>query len=373
MRMIFYHPAPIQENASSASGIRPFKMLSAFKSAGFVVDTVCGFPPERAASIRTIKENVSRGVVYDFVYGENTTYPFPLCDPDHNPKYIFLDYSFWLWIRLKKIPFGCFYRDVYWKFPEFYKPMPFVKRLIFNVFHYMDVFLLRKTAKVLFLPSKEMALHMPFNFKPEHIEALPPGCDLKENACYLKPNPGALINVFYVGGVLPPAYKLEPMLNFFSSQTGRFRLTICCREAEWVVAMREGIYKEINSPNIRIVHKNGSDLEQEWLQSSLFLALWEKIPYRDFAAPFKILEAVGYGLPIITTSGTAAGNFVEENNLGWSINPTVEELKSLLEKIRQNPGLLKEKKSAALSIQKNHTWEARAGKVAELLRLKGQK
>lgn len=367
MRMIFYHPAPIQENASSASGIRPFKMLSAFKRAGFEVDTVCGYPPERATSIRTIKKNVAKGVEYDFVYGENTTYPFSLCDPDHNPKYLFLDYSFWIWLKRKKIPYGCFYRDIYWKFPEFHKAIPIIKRLIFRVFYYMDVLFLKRTTKILFLPSREMALHVPFNFKPECIEPLPPGCDIKEGTYSLRANSDAPINVFYAGGILPPAYNLEPMLSFFSSQTGRFRLTICCREAEWDVVVQKGVYNEINSPNIRIVHKNGPDLEEEWLRSSLFLALWERITYRDFAVPFKIFEALGYGVPVITTSDTEAGNFVEANNLGWSINPTAEELKSLLEKIQQSPGLLKEKRSAALSIQKNHTWEARAARVAELL------
>jgi hypothetical protein len=59
---IFYHPAPIRENATSASGNRPFKMLFAFRNAGFTVDTVCGYPQERANSSHLIKENVAQGI-----------------------------------------------------------------------------------------------------------------------------------------------------------------------------------------------------------------------------------------------------------------------------------------------------------------------
>jgi hypothetical protein len=37
-------------------------MLFAFRNAGFTVDTVCGYPQERANSSHLIKENVAQGI-----------------------------------------------------------------------------------------------------------------------------------------------------------------------------------------------------------------------------------------------------------------------------------------------------------------------
>lgn len=367
MRIIFYHPAPIRENATSASGIRPFKMLSAFKNAGFIVDTVCGYPQERASSIRLIKEKVAQGIKYDFAYGENTTYPFPLSDPYHKLKYLCLDYAFWRWLKKNKIPFGCFYRDIFWRFSAFTKKTSLFKRLVFYFFHYLDVLLLKQYTASLFLPSVEMSPFLPFKFTFDHIQALPPGCEIEEQSIDSLHYSQETLNLFYVGGILPPLYNLSAVLNFFSTSRTNSKLTLCCREKEWELVEQKKIYDEFNFREINLVHKQGVDLREYWNSASVFLALWENLQYLDFAVPFKLFEAIGYGVPIITTRDTAAGRIVETNNLGWAIAPTVEEFACLMRKIQNNPKLLEEKRRNILAVRKNHTWEARINKVVEVL------
>lgn len=372
MRIIFYHPVPIKKNASSASGIRPAKMLSAFRSTGFVVDEVCGYGTERKASIQRIKKNVSKGIHYSFGYGENTTLPFPLNEPSHVPLFPFLDYSFWIWLKKNKIPFGCFYRDIYWRFPEFRKGIPFHKWAAPLPLHYTDVYLLKKLGAVFFLPSEGMARFLPFSTDNERISTLPPGCDIFPPAGTgrVTPSTGNL-NFFYVGGVVPPNYDMSPMMDFFSSPRKKVTFTLCCREKEWQFLNDTAICERLPSQNLIVIHKSGNDLNQYWENASVFLALWGETPYRDFAVPFKIFESIGHGVPVITTQGTAAGAFVKQNNFGWTIEPTAAALESLVNELITYPSLLDEKKQSIFSEQHKHTWEARARQAADIL-LRGE-
>ncbi|NLE27464.1 MAG: glycosyltransferase [Clostridiaceae bacterium] len=369
MRIIFYHPAPIKENATSASGIRPAKMLNAFRTAGFEVDEVCGFGAERKVAINAIKKKVNQGIHYAFAYGENTTLPFALNEPSHFPLYPFLDYSFWYWLKQHNIPFGCFYRDFYWRFPEFRKGIAFHKWSVPLPFHFADIAFLTKTCTKLFLPSEGVASYLPFKNDKKLICALPPGCDeiadnSKDTTSYLD---AELLNVFYVGGITPPNYDLSPMFDFFSQPKEKVNFTLCCREQEWLNIMKNKNYLNFNSEAINIIHKSGDELSPYWSSASVFLSLWGETPYHDFGAPFKFYEALGHGIPIITTRGTAAGDFVDTQGFGWAIEPTAHALASLMDHLLHNPALIKEKKERIRTERHKHTWTERARFAATVL------
>lgn len=368
MRMIFYHPVPIEQGTplNRASKLRPVRMLAAFKKIGITVDEVCGYGKERKAAIDSIKENYKNGIKYDFAYGENTTLPFMLNEKNHIPKYPFLDYSFFAWLKRKNIPFGCFYRDIYWKFPEFKNFSSLGKWLIPLFFHYMDVYLLKKLSSRLFLPSYLMQNYLPFNFIKTTFDSLPPGCDLDENVddCCISGKKREILNFFYVGGVAPPNYDITPMLSFFSKKREDISFTLACRKNEW-----EELSKTISKnkiDNINLLHKSSEELIPYWRKSSVFLALWGDVTYRNFAMPFKIIESIGYGLPIITSKKTAVGCFVEKNGFGWAIEPNPTALEQLVELIKSNPDILKEKKLNIIKERSKHTWEARAQKVVNI-------
>lgn len=55
-RMIFHIPLKINRERSSASQIRPLKMIEAFKKVGFEVDLVEGYGKERKKQIKKIKK-----------------------------------------------------------------------------------------------------------------------------------------------------------------------------------------------------------------------------------------------------------------------------------------------------------------------------
>ncbi|MEZ5239765.1 MAG: hypothetical protein R2716_12740 [Microthrixaceae bacterium] len=49
--------------------------------------------------------------------------------------------------------------------------------------------------------------------------------------------------------------------------------------------------------------------------------MFEPHPYRAFAMPVKLFEAIGHGLPCLADSDTAAGDFVRRTAFGWPVEP----------------------------------------------------
>lgn len=76
-----------------------------------------------------------------------------------------------------------------------------------------------------------------------------------------------------------------------------------------------------------------------------------------------MFEYLGHYIPIIATKDTAAGKFIEKENLGWSIEYNQEALKQCLHNILQNPTLLQEKRESEISAYEANTWKARAKQV----------
>lgn len=367
MRMIYYYPAPIQENAKSASGIRPRRMLEAFKNIGYTVDCVTGYSKERNEAIKKVKENVKRNIKYDFAYGEDTTLPFAMNDPSHIPVSPFMDYFFWAWMKKMGIPFGCFYRDMYWRFPEYRNGLAFYKWASPLPFHYLDVFMLKKYTAKIFFPTIECADELPFKLPYSIKEALPPGGEFIEVSTDKRVCRNVQLKLFYVGGITPPIYNMTPLIDFVSATDLPVSLTICCRENEYISVLNKNIYKHLSSKAIKVIHKSGRELDEFWENSNIFIIAREKARYLKNAMPFKVFEAIGHAMPIIISEGSAAADFVEKYDFGWKIEPTKEELNSLIKSILNNPEILEEKKQSLLAHRNEHTWEARAKHVSETL------
>ncbi len=84
-RIIFHLPFRPDINRASASQIRPFKMIEAFKASGYRVDIVMGCAKERKGLIERIKQNIKNGIVYDFLYSESSTMPTLLTESHRIP------------------------------------------------------------------------------------------------------------------------------------------------------------------------------------------------------------------------------------------------------------------------------------------------
>lgn len=357
-RCIFHYPGPIQENPSSGSAVRPNRMLNAFKAIGYEVEEVTGFSKERAEKIKAVRKKIKNGVKYDFVYSENTSMPTAMADSDHVPRHPVMDEVFLKKCRKAGIPVGLFYRDAYWQFPLYKESVKWFVPLVTIPIYKRELKGYRKCTDVLFVPSNEFAEAI--GYKGRYQE-LPPGgdpCGIEERKASDK------ISIFYVGG-LSGLYDITVPVKVISEYP-EISLTICCSEKEWNA--NSSIKQTVaDCGHINVVHKKKHELEPFYHDADITMAYFENNSYRDLAMPVKLFEYLGYGKPVIATSGTAAGRYIAEHDAGWCIDFSSAEFRKLIESLIADPAVIDEKAANAMKIAPENTWEARASTVAAIL------
>ena len=364
MNIIFHHPLPLDENAKSASGIRPLRMLAAFKELGCDVDLVTGYSAERIRCIAKVKENIKQGKKYDFVYSESSTMPTLLTDPHHLPLHPFLDWQFFSSCKKNNIPIGLFYRDIYWLFDNYGKGLNPIKAAVAKLAYRFDLWVYQKTLTKLYLPSLEMGAYVP-RLDPSRFSALPPGHTLPhiitQPATELSKRP---LKLFYVGG-MSSHYQMHELFKAISNLPN-IELTICTRESEWQSVQHE--YPEL-TPNIQVVHLSGAEMEAQLQACDIAVLFVKPQEYWEFASPVKLYEYLGFQKPILASEGTLAGRFVEEQGVGWTRPYDVNSVTTLLKELSTTPALLNPVYEKLKQVAPHHSWKARAEQVIKDLTL----
>jgi glycosyltransferase involved in cell wall biosynthesis len=354
--MIFHVPFRLNPEAKSASGIRPVKMRQAFENIGYRVLEISGTSRERRSSMKEIKSLIRSGLAVDFVYSEASTQPTAFTDP-YFSLHPFFDNNFLAWCRRHGIKVGLFYRDIYWQFPDYVKAIGWFYANVLRQFYRVDLLGYRRAVDKIYLPSMRMAKFITF-IPQRRCQALPPGSESIGGAAE---KPG--LNIFYVGGI-GSYYRLHEAVAAVSRVPGS-HLTICTREQEW--AKESATYSSVLDSATTVVHASGAELEPLFDKADMGCLFLEPISYREFAAPLKLYEYLGHGKPIIATQGTLAGDFVEENGIGWAIPYQASALVDLLVDLQKNPHKLQEKVERTLQVRADHTWDARARQVRDEL------
>lgn len=358
--MIFHHPLPLNPNATSASGIRPVKMLAAFKELGYNVDLVTGYSSERQRCIKKIKENLNNGVVYDFVYSESSTMPTILTDRHHLPLHPLLDWHFFSLCKKNNIPIGLFYRDIYWLFGGYGSGINPLKKVFAKLAYRFDLWVYKRTLDTLYLPSIKMGDYVPY-IAPSTFKPLPPGHDQSsETKPELSSFSDRQLKLFYVGG-MSDHYQMHELFSAVANLK-HIELTICTRKDEWLSVKAE--YPEITD-NIHIVHLSGQEMEESLQSCDIALLFVKPQEYREFASPVKLYEYLGHKKPIIATQGTLAGQFVAENGVGWSLPYDQGSLVALLNVLIEQPDLFIEVKQKLEDVASEYSWKARAFQVVK--------
>ncbi|MFL0246909.1 glycosyltransferase [Candidatus Clostridium stratigraminis] len=362
-RCIVHMPFYVDTDYPSGSQIRPMKMIDAFRNIGYEVDVVIGYGNTRKLQIKSIEANIKKGIKYDFMYSESSTEPTLLTEKNHIPVFPFLDFNFLKFCKNSGIKIGLFYRDIHWKFSQYKATVPLTKRLIAYVFYHYDLYKYNRLVDVLYLPSARMYEYIPFDFKGR-VEELPPALDDKNTYCgYNKKDEINNLHIFYVGG-LNYLYNLQYLFQVVS-EIKELKLTVCCRKKEWENEKTK--YEKYISDRIQVIHKSGDDLIPYFKEADLFNIFVEPLKYWEFAVPVKLFDYIAYQKPIISTKNTAAGEFIEKNNIGWSIDYSKESLRKQLIYIFKNQELLDEKTNNINKIIAENTWKARAKKVVDNL------
>ncbi|MBD0412929.1 glycosyltransferase [Pseudoalteromonas distincta] len=366
--MIFHHPLPLNYQATSASGIRPIKMLNAFKSLGYKVDLVTGYSAERKKRIKKIKNNIEKGLEYDFVYSESSTMPTILTDRHHLPLNPLLDFGFFKFCKRQNIKIGLFYRDIYWAFEGYGNDLNLLKIATAKLAYKYDLKNYNKYLTKLYLPSLEMGKYVPI-VNGKIFEALPPGSDSNNHFdadANLSSSEDEKLNIFYVGG-MSEHYQMHLLFKVVS-QFPKIILTICTRENEWLSV--KDTYPALTD-NIKIVHKVGEDMKMLMQQADIVSVFVKPHEYWEFAAPVKLYEYLGSRKPILASNGTLAANFVKNNKIGWAIDYKPSSLTKFFVDLVNDRQKLVKVKGEMNAVAEQHTWVARAKQVQKDLKNEG--
>lgn len=358
MGIVFFSPLELMEERLSGSAVRPGKMMEAFEQVGATVIRCIG--PSWARR-KIWAEVFAREKGIAGVYAELATLPVALTDPDHLPRAVAMDSRAFQRCRARGWPVGAFYRDVYWRFPEYRVEIPLWKRIIPFPFYHLELWQLRRSVDHFFLPSVPMLDFIPGKFPAAHVSALPPGAACLDLRAAAGPKQPGALHLLYVGGIGPPLYDLTHMFRAVDKLEG-VTLTVCCRKSEWV--KHHSFYGPTRG--LEVVHTSGAGLNDLYVRADAFLMALRPTPYRRFAMPVKLFEAMGAGVPIIASADTAAGRLVLEEKIGWVVGAE-EELVALLARLRQEPDSVAAVRERVRQVRENHTWRARARQVLTVL------
>lgn len=356
--MIFHAPYPLDRSSDRASRFRPVKMHDAFEDLGYEVWPVTGYGRERAAKVKSIRQAMEDGVSFDFCYSESSTMPMTMCDPGHLPTRPFLDSDFFSFLRKSGVPVGHFLRDIYWAFPKYREEVSWAKGQVALAGYAWDLRNLRSTLTKLYLPTLEMADHI--DVSGLSIAELPPGHDIADYT----PGPSQGVRMLYVGDV-GVFYRFEAMAAAVTNAArsgADVKLTICTREDSWTRFRAD--YESVLSDAIEVVHAGGSGLASLYAKANLASLFVEPDDYWRFSMPVKMFEYVGYGKPILSSTDSRSSQFVDTEDVGWSVAYDAELCSALLVDLAANPDRLAAASERVRLAAHRHSWLARARQVA---------
>ena len=369
MKCIFHMPLPLDKKSKSASGIRPCKMLQAFKDIGYDVYAITGYAKERKAAIKTLKKKIQEGEKFDFLYSESSTMPTALTEKKHIPPHYLLDFSFFKFCAKQSIKIGLFYRDIYWKFDDIYKCLlPKWKYICAIKSYQYDLWQYKRLLTKFYVPSEKIYPYIEIPELKNKLDTLPPGCEeriVKNKKILQRDFNKEPLKIFYVGG-LGSEYKILELFKAVS-MISCCDLTICCREKEWNDNIEE--YKKyINFPNIHIVHVSGDSLNPYYESTDICSLIFKPNEYRNLAVPFKAFEYLSWEKPTLVSKNTLIGDWTERNGTGWLVKYQSDDIYNTVMEIINHPQDLYDKVCKCKIAKQRNLWTIRAQKVALDLR-----
>lgn len=353
--VIFHHPLPIEADPTVGSTTHVTRMMQGLEAAGFELEVVAGYSRERLRAMERVRADLAKGRVFRFAYAEASTAPTSLNDPRHVPTHPLADYWFFRALRRHGLPIGLFYPDVHWRYPFYRSAVPSVKRRLAEAFYRYDLRWYRDVVDVLFMPSSRMRLAVPGWETSDRVVGLAPGGQVEPMP--LNGRPGEL-HLFYVGSISPPLYDIGDLITAVR-EVPEVRLTISCPASETNLATA------IRDDRITVVHEHGDALVDRYRACDVACLVYTPEPYRVFAMPVKLFEAIGYGRPLLANPGTSAANFIASANVGWVVDPA--DLTGMLRRLAADSTLVRSAYESVLAQQSLHSWESRARFVAASL------
>jgi len=303
------------------------------------------------------------GEKFDLVYVEAPTNPISYARVLRVPIINLLDHAFLLFVKIKGVPIGLFYRDVYWS--EAFSPRreKSLREKVLTIFQKLDLWFYSTYVNVLFLPSLRMLPHITRGERFSKVEELPSGCEAV-SSLVTRSKKNESLSMVYVGGVSRKHYDMRLLFEAVAD-CPFLKLTCVFREDEWRSVERD--YSLGDHGNINVLQAHGEKLGGLLERASLASIIIRPVPYWDFAMPYKLFEYMGFGLPVLASKGTAVADFIEANDIGWTVDYDADKIKALMIELNADRSQLERKVENIRKVVSLHTWDARASSVIRSL------
>ncbi|MGG3925097.1 glycosyltransferase [Metabacillus fastidiosus] len=364
--IIVYFPYELQKNPKSGSGVRPKRIVEAFKryctEKELELVLISGTTSERERLIEQYKEQ-NRFSDALFCYMENSTMPYWFTDPDRKPKKLKMDSDFWTLLKKHHIPISLFYRDVYWKFDDMYVPPKGIKflRYLMRKVYERELKTYEKSVDLLYLPSLEMNRYVGWKGT---ISELPPGMEdvqtEQRELALEKP-----FQAVFVGGISDQIGILMMLESFkqINEKETVVKLELVCRKEEYNKYKEMQQYEQYSWLNVR--HLSGDELIDIYKHTHIALIPREKNAYHDFAVPVKLFEYLSYHLPVAATDCDAQARILTEQGFGTVSNVDKDHYAQAVLDLLQTDRYKEAKQQIEQNAKKNHSWYARVCQVAK--------
>ena len=353
-RLLYLTFIPLNSAPTSGSSVRPLKMKEALEGLDIEVRTFGGINNDIPLRKKT------NGEIRDLL----KTWKPDACyiEPPSGPLFYFGDVELIRQLHRMEIPISLFYRDAYWKYPEYSAERKLsakdrVKRSIIKQMQMYQWHVFQKNIDLIYFPSVTMAKE----FDCPKKDVLPPGGFIpKMNEKRELSNP---LQFIFVGGAARnhgTFLTLEAFEKLNESKV-KGKLYYICPQEQWCGL---GIKKEKYIDWLEVIHVSGDErLKSYYEKTDVALLTAPRSFYRDFAVPVKLFEYISYLKPILVTDCVETARVVEENQVGWVTRDDVGSVAAQLEYLCNHHDEVSRMRDRMTQARENNLWINRAKKV----------
>ena len=340
----------------SGSSVRPQKMQEAFNSLDIEVRTFDG----ANNSIRQRKKAVSNIKKVLNEWKPDVCY----IEPPSGPMFYWGDIALIKRMHRIGVPISLFYRDAYWKHPEYAYEKKLrirdrIKRFLIKRMQIYQWNVFRKSIDLIYFPSETMAKE----FDCRHKDTLPPGgflADVKTKEVLNNP-----LQFIFVGGAAKNhgTFLTIEAFDLLNVSGIKAKVTYVCPQNQWdSLGIDEDDYKDW----LEVVHTSGdANLKPLYEQADVALLIAPRTTYRDFAVPIKIYEYISYLRPIFVTNCTETARIVNDNQIGWIVEDDIDSIVNKLTELCSHPEDILTVSQNMFEARNRNLWTSRAQKVIQ--------
>lgn len=345
-KIVYYFPGEISSNSDRASIKRPYETKTWLEK-NRDCKVVSGIITERIEGLRSIINDSEFDYGSSYMLMDSINMPMILRDYQNGVLSSLTELYLLNKCRRKGLKVAFFYRDLYWRDSAF-RDVYSVKWWLKQIFSWFEWHLVSRNVDLFCLPTGGISRLLPKSVVP-NIEFLPGIIEKNGLSGFKRLKHKDSYELFYVGGLKPPFYNIEDLIEV--ANLPNVNLTIVCREDEWL-----NLKSRWNSiDHISVYHRKSDELAEFYAKADFFIDLRRNNGYYSLAFPYKYIESVSHGVPVLVYSYGEAGRIVGKHKLGI----TVESIDNVKEVFTRRSIDSLQRLIANADEFKNLTWESR--------------